>query len=198
MLKTYVGHLNHHLDFIKKKRALVGGAGAATPTAESDRALLASYQNGPSRVREAIAGLNEDDLRARPVEGMWSTQEVIIHLADADLAFAHRLKRIIAEDRPTYNGWSENGFVRNLRYDVQSAQDAAGIIELTHRQMMRIFNAASTDWLDRAGIHSERGEQTARKVLEYATWHIAHHLKFVKDKRERLGKPLANSTATKD
>lgn len=153
----------------------------------TDDELLADYAQGPTRVRAALAGMTREQLLARPIEGKWSTQEVIIHLADADIVFAHRLKRILAEDRPTYHAWSENRFVERLAYDAQSAEDAVLQIETTHRQMARIFKSQPPGWLDRAGVHTDRGEQTARTVLEYATWHISHHLTFVKSKRIALG-----------
>lgn len=159
-------------------------------TAE-DRQLLDEYARAPQRVREAVAGLSREELLATPVPGKWSTQQVIIHLADADIAFAHRLKRILAEDKPSYSAWSENGFVDKLAYDRQSVEDALLQIEVLHRQMLRALEAQPAGWLERTGVHNLAGEQTARKVLASANWHIAHHLKFVKDKRERLGKPLA-------
>lgn len=153
----------------------------------TDAELIAEYAAGPARVRAAIAGMSRDQLLARPIEGKWSTQEVVIHLADADLAFAHRLKRIIAETRPSYDAWNETDYAARLAYDAQSAEDAVAIMELVHRQMMRVFETLPAGWLDRTGIHPERGEQTARKVLEYATWHISHHLKFVEEKKAKLG-----------
>jgi uncharacterized damage-inducible protein DinB len=188
MLESYVDHLDHHLRFIKQKKAmLLASAGAAAPTPDSDATLIATYETCVADVRRAIAGMSAEQLLARPVPGRWSTQEVVIHLADADLAFAHRLKRIIAEERPTYDAWSENRFAATLAYHEQSAEDAVAIMEATHRQLSRLFQTLEPGWLDRKGVHVERGEQTARVVLEYATWHVSHHLKFVAEKRAKLG-----------
>ena len=43
---------------------------------------------------------------------------------------------------------------------------------------------------DRTGIHSERGKMTLRDLVANYAEHWEHHLKFIKQKRALLGKPL--------
>lgn len=152
----------------------------------NDPDLFAAYEAGIGQIGRAISGLTREQLLATPVPGKWSTQQVVIHLADAEAVFAHRLKRIIAEDGPTYSAWDENRFIERLAYDEQSAEDAAALFDLHRRQMVRIFKSAGLAVLDHAGTHTERGEQTARVVMQYAVWHLSHHLKFVGEKRAKL------------
>jgi len=148
----------------------------------NDVALIKAYAQSAVHVRQMAVGLVDDVIKARPIPGKWSSQEVFIHIADADAAFTHRLKRILAEDRPTYNKWNEDDFVANLFYHEQSAMDAVTLIEINHRQLSKIIAAKGLSCLDRKGVHSQAGEQSAREVLMYATWHIGHHLNFVKEK----------------
>ena len=62
--------------------------------------LLAEYQAGPGLVRSALAGLTPEQLRARPVPGRWSIRQVVLHLADAEILYADRMKRVITEHEP--------------------------------------------------------------------------------------------------
>lgn len=153
----------------------------------TDAEILTAFENIPLVLRKALAGMTREQLFARPVEGKWSTHEVAIHLADADAAVVMRLKRIIAEDVPHYSAWSESGFLATLAYHEQSAEDAVQLIEINHRQMAKVFKHLPAGWLERTGVHSERGVQTARDVLAFASWHISHHLKFVEEKKAKLG-----------
>ena len=41
------------------------------------------------------------------------------------------------------------------------------------------------DW-KRTALHPQRGEQTLRRILEYATWHLEHHAWFLRAKVERF------------
>src|SRR5436309_14436467 len=153
-----------------------------------DMTIIDEYERGADLPQQAIAGMSDADLKAAPIPGKWSTQQVIIHLADAEAAFADRIKRIIAQDDPALLAWDENRFAQRLHYDAQSVKDAIDLIVLTRRQVGRILRAVPATDFDRAGTHSERGRQTIRDVLGYAVPHLTHHLKFVAEKRKALGK----------
>ncbi|MGC4031811.1 MAG: DinB family protein [Tepidisphaeraceae bacterium] len=159
-----------------------------TPTKyPTDAELIAAYEAGPESLKAEITSMTREQLLARPVAGKWSTQEVVIHLADAENAFSQRIKRIVAEDNPTYTAWQENRFIERLAYDQQSAEDAVKLIELERRQIVRILKTVGPRVLDRTGVHAERGPQTGRLVVEYAAWHLTHHLNFIKEKKAKLG-----------
>src|SRR5690554_4744740 len=103
------------------------------------RPALDQYQSGSRLLLEALRGLSEDDLRRRPPAdaaadlGQWSIQQVAIHLADAEMVYAERMKRVIAEDTPPLRGFDEARWAEQLNYDQQSAADAAALVELVRR-----------------------------------------------------------------
>ena len=45
--------------------------------------------------------MTQEQLIARPIPGKWSTLEVVCHLADFEIVYADRIKRVIAENEPT-------------------------------------------------------------------------------------------------
>ncbi|HZK81082.1 MAG TPA: tRNA pseudouridine(55) synthase TruB [Humisphaera sp.] len=153
-----------------------------------DRTFIDEYEKGAARTKLAIAGLTREDLLAFAVPGKWSIQQVIIHLADAEQVLADRIKRVIAEDNPTLLVFDQDRWISNLQYDEQSADDAGALIELTRKQLSRVLKKLPDSAFDRTGTHSEVGPMTLRQVVEKATAHLDHHLKFVAEKREKLGK----------
>jgi uncharacterized damage-inducible protein DinB len=156
--------------------------------------LIDRYEAAADKVAQAIRNLTPEDLLAAPDPsanvGKWSIQQVVVHIADAEAAFADRIKRIIAEDDPVLQAWDENKFVANLAYDKQSAADAAELIRLIRAQTSRIMRAAPAAALARKGRHTERGPQTVIDVLNYAVPHLEHHVKFIHDKRAHMGKEM--------
>ena len=52
--------------------------------------------------RAAVADLSREQLVARPIPGKWSVLELLCHLADTDANIAHRLKRVLSEERPEF------------------------------------------------------------------------------------------------
>ncbi|HWE01177.1 MAG TPA: tRNA pseudouridine(55) synthase TruB [Tepidisphaeraceae bacterium] len=156
----------------------------------TDRSFIDEYEKGAARTTLAIAGLTREDLLAFPVPGTWSIQRLVIHLADAEQVLADRIKRLIAEDSPTLLAFDQDRWMTHLHYDEQSAEDACALIELTRKQLARVLKKLPDGAFDRTGKHSEAGVMSLRQVVEKASAHLNHHLKFVADKRESLGKSM--------
>lgn len=154
--------------------------------------MIDAYDRGAELATDAIRDLSVEDLRrvppadAGPEVGKWSIQQVIVHLADAEVAFADRIKRIIAEDDPVLQAWDENRFVERLAYDEQSAKYAAILIALTRKQVTSILRSLPDAAFARTGRHTQRGPQTVVDVLNYAVPHLERHLTFVRAKRDLM------------
>ena len=151
--------------------------------------MVADYLAGPPLLRQAVAGMTRDQLTARPVPGKWSTLEVVCHLADFDPILADRMKRVIAEDKPTLLGADENRVAAALAYHERDIEEELTLIEQTRRQLARILRTLAPEALQRVGNHNERGPLSLEKLLTTATNHIHHHVKFIREKRQALGLP---------
>jgi len=146
-----------------------------------------AYLAGPKLLRQAVAGMTREQLLARPVAGKWSTLEVICHLADFDPILCDRMKRVIAEEKPSLIGADEKHFAAKLAYHDRDLEEELNIIEKGRSQMARILRTLRPADYERIGIHSERGALTLERLLELATKHIPHHVQFIQEKRKALG-----------
>jgi hypothetical protein len=149
--------------------------------------MIQAYLAGPQALRRAVAGLSREQQRARPVPGKWSTLEVVCHLADFEPIAADRMKRVIAEERPTLIGADENRFAAALAYHARDLEEELAIIERTRGQMARILETLRPEALTRVGIHNERGPQTLEQLLATITGHVPHHLRFIEEKKRAGG-----------
>src|SRR5262245_7959970 len=149
--------------------------------------MINAYLEGPKTLRRAVAGMTREQAAARPIDGKWSTLEVVCHLADFDPILADRMKRVIAEDKPQLIGADENRFAAALAYADRDLEEELTIIEKTRQQMARILKKLPPQALSRNGLHNERGELSLEKLLTTSTNHIPHHVKFIEEKRKALG-----------
>src|SRR6478735_6074714 len=101
--------------------------------------LITQYLRGPVQLRLAVYDMTPEQVRARPVAGKWSTQEVVCHLVDFDPILADRMKRVIAMDRPVLTGADENAFAATLAYHSRDLEEELGLLERTRSQMARIL-----------------------------------------------------------
>jgi hypothetical protein len=156
-----------------------------------NRELIEQYAAGADVPAKAIAGLERADLLAFPVPGTWSIQQIILHLMDSDLIASDRMKRVAAEDGPTLVGYNETAFAERLAYEHVSAQDAAEIFRRNRLMTAELLRHLPPEAFARTGKHTERGDVTLGQLLATYVGHLDHHLRFIRDKRKLLGKPLA-------
>jgi uncharacterized damage-inducible protein DinB len=149
--------------------------------------LLDAYLAGPPMLRQAVSGMSQQQLVSRPVPGKWSTLEVVCHLVDSDQAWIHRMKRVIAEDRPLLIGYDERRFAASLAYHEHNLEEELAIFEQARQQMARIMRTLPADAWSRAGVHSELGLITLQQHLQVEVDHVPHHVKFIAEKRRALG-----------
>jgi hypothetical protein len=157
---------------------------------QMDRSAFDKMQTAPQRLKDAIKGLTPQDLQAFPIPGTWSIQQIVIHLVDSDLIIAERIKRIIAEPKPEIAAFDESLWTKNLFYHDQSVEDALALMELNRRQITRVLRKLDPALFDRVGFHSERGPLKLSQFVDAFDHHVDHHLKFIREKRAKLGKPL--------
>jgi hypothetical protein len=148
--------------------------------------LIDAYLAGPASLTQAIAGLTPAQLRARPIPGKWSTQEVICHLADTEAVFAERMKRVLSEDRPPLLAMDPDKYIAALACDQRDAVEEIVVVDATRHQMARILRAQPPEALQRIGVHSQAGDQTLEQLVRKAIDHLEHHLGFIRAKRQAL------------
>jgi len=156
--------------------------------------LIEHFARGGEQLALAIRGLDREDILVKPPGdanvGLWSIQEVLVHLQDADLIAADRMRRIIAEDNPTLIGFDETRFAKNLFYEEHDANDAVTLVDVCRRQLARVLRKLPDSAFDRAGTHNERGRLTLGEMLKSYHQHLEHHLGFIRKKRAWMGKEM--------
>lgn len=155
-----------------------------------NRELIESYAAGADVLGKSIQGLERSDLLAFPMPGTWSIQQIVLHMMDSDLIASDRMKRIAAEDHPTLIGYNETAFAKTLAYDHIPAQDACEVFRLNRRITAELLRRLPDAAFQKTGLHNERGELTLEHLVSGYIEHLDHHLKFIKEKRKLLGKPL--------
>ena len=149
--------------------------------------LIDQYLAGPRQLRAALAGVNTEQLEARPIPGKWSIKEVVCHIADYEPVYVDRMKRVIAEDQPMLLAGSPDAFVARLAYDQRDVDEELALIEIVRSQMARILRSLPSQDFQRTGNHSVRGPVDLGTLLQQITDHIPHHLAFLDEKKRAMG-----------
>jgi uncharacterized damage-inducible protein DinB len=149
--------------------------------------LIDDYAAGCGLLRQAVAGMERDQLLARPIAGKWSTHECVCHIADFEPVYLDRMTRVIAQENPTYFGGNPDLYAAKLAYGLRDFEEELALIEACRRHMVRILRSLPEAAFQRTGNHSEAGAQTLERLLTNVTGHIPHHIAFIREKRKALG-----------
>lgn len=149
--------------------------------------LIERYSGGARTLREAVAGMSRDQVLARPIAGKWSSLEVVAHLADFEVIGVDRLTAAIAESDPPIPGRDEQKYAARLAYHERDLEEELQLVELCRKHVTRILDTLKEADLARKAIHSEAGPLTLAQLIERNIRHIAHHVKFIHEKRQALG-----------
>ncbi len=149
--------------------------------------LIDQYLAGIDDLRSAVAGMADDQLDARPIPGKWSTRQVVCHLADFEPIYADRMKRVVAEQCPTFFGGDPDTFAAGLAYERRSVDEELALLAAVRKHMATILRELTADDFQRTGNHSEAGPMTLETLLRNIAGHVPHHLRFIAEKRRALG-----------
>lgn len=149
--------------------------------------LIIDYVDGTELLHQTVVDMTDADVRARPIPGTWSTLEVLCHLADSEALFAERMKRVLSEDRPPLLYSDPTNQPTALAYETRDFAEEVAIIIAIRIQMARILRAQPASAWQRIGVHNKEGERTLEQLVQKAIDHLAHHLRFIADKRRALG-----------
>lgn len=122
-----------------------------------------------------IAGLPEATLRRPEMPGKWSAIEVVQHLADSDLVSGFRIRMILTEDRPILQGYDQDRWADELRYREVPLTRAFDQLRALRAANLALWANLTPEQLQRVGLHSERGPESAGHLVRLMAAHDLVH-----------------------
>jgi len=121
------------------------------------------------------AGLDDAILRRPEAPGKWSVVQVIQHLADTELVYAWRTRQILTQDRPAIQGYDQDAWAKELRYEAADLAVALGQLRGVRTANLRLWRSLTPAQLTRVGLHSERGPESLDLVIRMMGGHDLVH-----------------------
>jgi hypothetical protein len=122
-----------------------------------------------------LAGLSDAALRRPEKPGKWSVIEVIQHLADSELVAAFRVRMVLTEERPILQGYDQDRWASEFRYREIGLAQAMDQLRSLRSANLHLWKQLSAAQLERAGLHSERGPESAGHIIRLMAGHDLVH-----------------------
>jgi hypothetical protein len=149
--------------------------------AEERAKLIERYRDGHRVVKEAFAGIKDNELD-HSASDEWTPRQIAHHLADSEMMSAIRIRRLLTEDEPVIHGYDEAAFARMLTSDrpIEPSLEAMRWARETCAQLLE--RMIEEDWR-RVGTHTESGPYSAEDWLTIYAAHAHEHAEQIKRAR---------------
>lgn len=159
--------------------------------------LCARMRLGLEHFDPRIVELNAEQVSQAWLEntevGVWPIRVLVGHLADAELVLAHRIRRILAEDRPELTLWDEHAFIDAGLYGCTEGSNLLppmggdlAMIHTTRNWLCALLMQLNDEQWQRQGLHPTNGPVRVRDIGDYHCFHLEHHAWYLNAKIEKL------------
>jgi hypothetical protein len=138
----------------------------------------------PAAVRRLAAGASRRRLTARPAPEKWSAIEILAHLADVDLVWGYRIRKILEEPGVPIQTMEQDRWLAVCRYAGARGDDAVEAFGALRRWNLSLLGRIGPAALRRAGKHPFFGRLTIGRIARMLAGHDRNHLAQLRD---RLG-----------
>jgi hypothetical protein len=160
---------------------------AETPQQYIERMLAFAGTRDPLEVLHGTApaiaalidGRRADELRWTTSPERWSATAIIAHLADAEVVASYRLRMILASPGVAIQAFDQYAWAAAFRYAEQNVSASLMLFRTLRESWLNLLAGTDETWLDRYGMHEERGKETVRHLLRLYAGHDLNHLQQI-------------------
>ena len=140
-----------------------------------DRPPLDALGDTPTRIRELVHGWPNDRFEKSYAPGKWTARQLLIHLAQTELALTTRVRFALSQAGYTAQAFSQDDWIGiDARTDARAALDAYTSLRAMNLAM---WKSLTRDQRAREFAHPEYGTLTVWWVACQLAGHDIHHLK---------------------
>jgi hypothetical protein len=115
----------------------------------------------------------------RPGDGRWSIEEILIHLAQAELVFAYRVRMILSATGTAIQAYDQNIWQANARHLQRHPARALELFRIVRWSNVSLLESLSKGQWGRYGIHEERGKESIKHLTRLMAGHDENHLRQI-------------------
>lgn len=155
---------------------------------DSSRASdLEAIRNLPTKLREAVEGLDDTMLDVPYRVGAWCTRQIVHHLADSHMNSFIRFKLALTEDNPTIKPYDQDAWAKGTDAKLPIEHSLA-ILDGVHARLANVMENMSAEDYSRTLHHPEWERDLPLDMMgALYGWHSVHHLTQITELRKRRG-----------
>lgn len=148
---------------------------------------ISRYRKGPDLLAQAVIGLRDSQLDARPAGGGWSVREIVHHIADGDDIWKMAIKMAIGNEQAEFDlGWysslAQVTWSDRWAYSRRSIETSLSLLRASREHVVQLLACVPEAWNRSVVVHTPKAgiEQVpVGFVIQMQADHITHHLERI-------------------
>ena len=167
----------------------IGKFSFEAPSTERQRkSWVREIAETPALLRQAVEGLDAEQLEAPYREGGWTVRQVVHHIPDSHLNSYIRFRWALTESSPIIKAYDEASWATLPDAKGADTDLSLDLLESLHARWVVFLKSLNHDDYKRVFVHPESGKEISleRNLALYA-WHGKHHIAHITSLRKRRG-----------
>src|SRR6202140_3835068 len=138
---------------------------------------LDAAEKSPKQIAAAGSGLPDKTLRYKPSPDKWCILEILGHLADIEIVYAHRFRQMLADNKPVIAPMDQDAWARNLGYTETPAPQLVALYGLNRHHNLQLLRRLKPGALEKCASHPElKRDVSVAEYIEKWGPHGENHL----------------------
>ena len=137
---------------------------------------LARFERGIQAFRATLNSIPPEDVDRAPAPGEWTPRQLVVHIVDAEIVGAARLRWVAAQPGSTLQSFAGDIWADKLHYESQSLETATELFVLLRQTTLAMLCQLPDEAWSNVGVHEESGPLTLKKLLNDHCEHAETHL----------------------
>ncbi len=157
--------------------------------------ILALFTDGPARLAEAIAGLDDAEFDTAPEAGSWAIRQIVHHIADGDDLWTTGIKMALGDSEavfgiPWYWEVPQTTWAERWAYARRAVESSVALLVANRRHVAQLVQAIPDAWQKPLRVRWPEGQEeqgTVGGVIKMQTGHLLDHLEDILEIRRTHG-----------
>lgn len=146
-----------------------------------DGDIISTLNNQIVETLGLLDKIDDEKAAFRYAEDKWSIKELLGHIIDTERIFAYRALRIARGDATPIEGYEQDDYIKNARFDQCVSADLAEEFALVRKSNVLMFKGLPESAWHRRGVANNK-EITVRALAYICAGHELYHVNILKER----------------
>ena len=126
---------------------------------------LAAQAATAEKLNQLVQGVAASELRRRPAPEKWSVNEIIAHLADAEIVIGYRLRLVLGSPGAVIVAYDGDTWAASGHYGERDTQKSVELFRVVREVNLFLLRSLKPEQWKHYGMHSERGQDSIEHMV---------------------------------